>query len=83
MYIYIPQIHVVNMIVHNNKIYSISILVVIFQVRRSVIASDTSQCSFWANGRRKKNKRHRSYLEESHHALQYTADNFGLSKTKH
>lgn len=31
------------------------------------------------------NEQHRSYLEESHHAVQYIADNFGMvsTKTKH
>lgn len=32
-----------------------------------------------------KNKEHRSYLEESHHAVQCIADNFGIvsAKSKH
>lgn len=29
-----------------------------------------------------KNKQHRSYLEASHHAVQYNANNFGMLLTK-
>lgn len=36
----------------------------------------------WQMEEYSKNKQHRSYLEESHHAVQYIADNFGMVSTK-
>lgn len=36
----------------------------------------------WQMEEYSKNTQHRSYLEESHHAAQYIADNFGMKSTK-
>lgn len=78
----ISRIHVVNRIVHNTRIHFIShtwsdssSMQLSYSIRYVAVLS-------WQMEEYSKHREHRNYLEESHHAAHYIADDFGMVSAK-